>query len=64
MFLRIRRDMAMTATFKHTKNDFVREGYDPAATVDPIYFNDPDRQAFVRLDRALYERIQAGGGRL
>ena len=64
LFLRIRRDMAMTATFKHTKNDFVREGYDPAATVDPIYFNDPDRQAFVRLDRALYERIQAGGGRL
>jgi fatty-acyl-CoA synthase len=64
LFLRIRRDMAMTATFKHTKTDFVREGYDPAATTDPIYVNDPDRQAFVRLDRALYERIQGGACRL
>jgi fatty-acyl-CoA synthase len=64
LFLRIRRDMAMTATFKHTKNDFQREGYDPAATTDPIYVNDPDRQAFVRLDRALYERIQGGACRL
>jgi fatty-acyl-CoA synthase len=42
LFLRIRSDMDMTATFKYTKNEFVRHGYDPAATADDIYFNDPE----------------------
>ena len=64
LFLRIRSEMEVTATFKHVKSDFVRQGYDPAATPDAIYFNDPERQAFVRLDRALYERIQTGQLRL
>ena len=60
LFLRIRSAMDVTATFKHTKSDLVRQGYDPAATGDVIHFNDPERRAFVRLDAALYERIQAG----
>ena len=50
----------MTATFKHTKSALVREGYDPVAIGDAIYFNDRERQAFVRLDKALYDRIQSG----
>ncbi len=53
-----------TATFKHTKNDLKRQGYDPAATGDPIFFDDPACGAFVPLDRALYTRIQAGKTRL
>jgi len=64
LFLRLCSELDVTATFKHTKSEFVRQGYDPAATVDVIYFNDPDRRAFVRLDAALYERIQAGQIRL
>ena len=64
LFLRIRSEMEVTATFKHVKSDLVRQGYDPAATPDAIYFNDPERQAFVRLDKALYERIQTGQLRL
>ena len=58
LFLRIQREIEVTATFKHKKSDLVREGYDPASATDAIYFNDPERQAFVRLDSALYERIQ------
>ena len=54
----------MTATFKHKKNELVREGFDPAATDDAIYFDDPSQQAFVRLDDALFERIKAGALRL
>jgi fatty-acyl-CoA synthase len=38
----------------------MREGYDPVATSDAIYFNDPERRAFVRLDKSLYDRIQSG----
>ena len=32
MFLRIRKDLEMTGTFKHTTDALIREGYDPAAT--------------------------------
>jgi len=64
LFLRIRREIEVTATFKYTKTEFVRQGYDPAATTDPIYFADPERHAFVRLDQGTYERIQAGRIRL
>jgi fatty-acyl-CoA synthase len=60
VFLRVRAEIEITATFKHRKSDLVRDGYDPAATTDPIYFHDPERRAFVRLDAALYRRIQSG----
>lgn len=60
LFLRIRSEMELTATFKYTKSDLVRQGYDPAATPDLIYFDDPDREAFVRMDDTLYDRIQTG----
>jgi fatty-acyl-CoA synthase len=58
LFLRIQPEIEVTATFKHKKNDLVREGFDPAAIADAIYFNDTARQAFVALDSALYARIQ------
>jgi fatty-acyl-CoA synthase len=64
LFLRLRNKLEITATFKHAKRDLTREGYDPAATSDVIYFNDPERKALARLDRALYDRIQAGQLRL
>ena len=60
VFLRVRDDLAVTTTFKHTKSALVREGYDPAAIDDALYFDDRERQAFVRLDKALYDRIQNG----
>jgi len=60
VFLRVRNDLEVTATFKHTKSALVREGYDPAAVEDAIYFNDREREAFVRLDQSLYDRIQIG----
>jgi fatty-acyl-CoA synthase len=64
LFLRIQDRIAVTATFKHQKADLVREGFDPAATADAIYFDDPSQRAYVRLDAALYERINAGKVRL
>jgi fatty-acyl-CoA synthase len=60
LFLRIRNNLEVTATFKYTKTDLMRQGYDPATTADPIYSFDPGPAAFVRLDKALYDRIQAG----
>jgi fatty-acyl-CoA synthase len=60
VFLRIRNQMELSATFKSTKTDLVRQGYDLAATADPIYFNDPEQGAFVHLDETLYQRIKTG----
>jgi fatty-acyl-CoA synthase len=64
LFLRITDRIEATTTFKHTKNDLKRQGYDPAATSDAIFFDDPARQVFVQLDRARYQQIQAGKTRL
>jgi fatty-acyl-CoA synthase len=52
--------MNVTATFKYTKNDFVRQGYDPNATTDAIYFNARERGEFVRLDGTLHDCIHSG----
>jgi fatty-acyl-CoA synthase len=60
LFLRVRDDLEVTATFKHTKSALMREGYDPVAIDDALYFNDRERQAFVRVDQSLYDRIQSG----
>jgi hypothetical protein len=43
-----------------TKGDLQRESFDPAATSDPIYFDDPASNAFVPLDGALYAGLAAG----
>jgi fatty-acyl-CoA synthase len=64
LFLRVRKEMRVTGTFKFTKADLVLEGYDVATISDALYFDDPEKKAFVRLDRTLYERIQAGQVRL
>ncbi len=64
LFLRLQDKIAVTATFKHQKNDLMREAFDPAMTADAIYFDDPSRQAYVRLDGALFDRIHSGDVRL
>jgi fatty-acyl-CoA synthase len=60
LFLRIRSAIEMTGTFKPKKQDLSSEGFNPVLTTDPIYFDDRSRNAFVRLDAPLYERIRSG----
>ena len=64
IFIRLKRELDITGTFKQRKVDLVKEGFDPAAVKDEIYFNDPVQGAFVPLDLALYEKIQTKGFRL
>jgi fatty-acyl-CoA synthase len=64
LFLRIRGEIEATGTFKLKKNDLARESYDPSATSDPIYFNDPVRQSYLKVDSELFENIQSGKVRL
>jgi fatty-acyl-CoA synthase len=64
LFLRLADRLEATATFKHTKTHLQREGFNPAATTDAIYFDDPVKKAFVRLDGVLFARITSGKVRL
>ena len=64
LFLRLRREIEITSTFKHRKNDLVHAGYNPSIVSDPIFFRDPRRRTFVRLDEALHARIKSGEVRL
>ncbi len=63
VFLRLGGAIEVTATFKLQKQRLMRDGYDPAATTDELYFNDRVGEAYVRLDAALYERIRNGAVR-
>jgi fatty-acyl-CoA synthase len=64
LFLRLRDKIDATGTFKHAKQELQRQGYNPAATPDPIYLADPEGQSFVQLDATLHARIAAGAVRL
>ena len=64
LFLRIRTEVDLTGTFKYSKTDLVRQGFDPAACHDVLYFDDLETEAFTPLDQELYDRIQSGGIRL
>jgi fatty-acyl-CoA synthase len=64
MFVRLAAGLDVTGTFKLKKGELAREGFDPAACSDPIFFDDPQAQAFVRLDPSGYARLVAEGVRL
>jgi fatty-acyl-CoA synthase len=64
LFLRIRNEVEVTGTFKYSKTDLVRLGYDPVASNDVLYFDNVESEAFTRLDKDLYDRIQVGSIRL
>jgi fatty-acyl-CoA synthase len=60
LFLRIRKNMDLTGTFKYSKTELVRQGFNPASSDDAVYFNHLELGAFTRLDQQLYERIEMG----
>src|SRR5262249_52432555 len=64
IFVRIQDQLEMTSTFKQKKGDLVRQGFNPKATRDPIYFSDPQSKSCVRIDQGLYQRIENGDIRL
>jgi fatty-acyl-CoA synthase len=64
VFLRIRPALDLTGTFKQRKVDLVRDGADPGAIADPIFFDHPVEKRYVRLDEALWRQLTSGGVRL
>lgn len=64
LFLRLGGELEATGTFKYTKSTLLRQGFDPGATDDLLYFDHPAYKRFVRLEPTLFEAIQAGQVRL
>ena len=63
-FVRVKREIDATSTFKQRKVDLVKEGFDPAAIADPIYFLESGGNTYVRLKPTLYSDICEGRVRL
>ena len=61
VFLRLQPEMEITGTFKQRKIELVKEGFDPAAITDPLYWYDPATAQYERLDVAALCRIDAEG---
>jgi len=59
-FLRIKKQLECTGTFKMRKVELVNEGFDPKTISEPLFFRDDRCQAFVPLDNALYGQIVSG----
>jgi len=64
IFVRLQPAAETTGTFKYRKVDLVEDGFDPAKIEHPLYFLDPDANAYVPVTVALYARIQNGAFKL
>jgi fatty-acyl-CoA synthase len=62
VFLRMRSHADLTGTFKYSKTELVRQGYDPEACPDPVYLETDS--AYVELNQQVFETIRAGAYRL
>ena len=60
VFLRLQPELEVTGTFKLRKIELVKEGFDPRALADPLYWLDPVRGVYELLTPALYDQILAG----
>ncbi|MGA2058215.1 MAG: long-chain-acyl-CoA synthetase [Bradyrhizobium sp.] len=60
LFLRLGRTLDTTETFKLKKQQLMREGFDPALVGEPLYFRDPERDAYRPLDPASFSEIVSG----
>jgi fatty-acyl-CoA synthase len=60
IFLRLAPQIDVTGTFKQRKVDLVREGFDPSAIADPLYFLDTDSGKYERLTPERHADIIAG----
>jgi fatty-acyl-CoA synthase len=64
LFIRIQPAIETTGTFKYRKLDLVREGFNPTAIEQALYFDHPTEHAYKLITRDLYAQIQSGAFKL
>lgn len=60
LFLRIGKQAAVTETFKHKKQDLVRDGFNPDSTSDCLYALLYEERRYCPIDVKLYMEIMSG----
>jgi fatty-acyl-CoA synthase len=60
LFLRFRSHLDVTGTFKQRKGDLVKEGFDPARSTDPVYFDDRASDGYERVSETLISALGSG----
>jgi citronellyl-CoA synthetase len=60
VFLRVRRELEVTSTFKQMKGELRKDGYDPSRTGEPVYVMLPHTGRYAPLDAEVLARIEAG----
>jgi fatty-acyl-CoA synthase len=60
IFIRLSPAIAVTGTFKQRKVDLVRDGFDPAAIADPLYWLDPATDSYEKLTAESHAEIVEG----
>ena len=63
-FVRLLAQAELTGTFKVRKVELQRQGFDPAASDDPIFVRDDASETYAQLDQKQHARIAAGDQRL
>ncbi|XP_062368518.1 long-chain fatty acid transport protein 5 isoform X1 [Cinclus cinclus] len=57
-FIRIQDALEITGTFKQCKSNLVKEGFDPGAIRDPLFFRDDSRRSYAPLTPETFAAIQ------
>lgn len=60
LFVRLQDSIVTTATMKMKKGDLQKQGFDPSASEDVIYFRHPEQGGYVPIDEAMYKGIESG----
>ncbi|XP_078673385.1 long-chain fatty acid transport protein 2-like [Branchiostoma floridae x Branchiostoma belcheri] len=64
LFLRLTQDVYHTSTFKQTKTQLVKDGFDPNVVTDSLYIRDDSKKTYVPLDSEVYKAIAVGKAKL
>ena len=59
LFIRILSELPITGTYKLTKKDLQKQGYDLTQFQDPIYFMGPKDKTYKKMDLELMKQIQS-----
>jgi len=59
-FIRIRKEIDATSSFKQIKSNLQDEGFNPSVIKDPLYFLDPEKCRYVKLTPKVYNDIENG----
>jgi fatty-acyl-CoA synthase len=57
VFLRLQPEIAVTGTFKQRKVELVKDGFDPSALPDPVYWLNPATEQYEKLTPAIHAEI-------